>query len=83
MRTYMHTCIQTCIHTYIHSCIHAYIHTNMHTYIHTHILSAFRGKSVLELGAGCGYVGIAAARMGAVVTVTGRNEEKGVSIILS
>jgi protein-L-isoaspartate O-methyltransferase len=33
---------------------------------------AFRGKSVLELGAGCGYVGIVAARMGGVVTVTDR-----------
>jgi 2-polyprenyl-3-methyl-5-hydroxy-6-metoxy-1,4-benzoquinol methylase len=32
----------------------------------------FRGKSVLELGAGCGYVGIVAARMGAIVTVTDR-----------
>ena len=34
--------------------------------------TAFRGKSVLELGAGCGYVGIAAAKMGAVVTVSDR-----------
>ena len=33
---------------------------------------AFRGQSVLELGAGCGYVGIVAARMGGVVTVTDR-----------
>eukprot|EP00277_Geminigera_cryophila_P033424 CAMPEP_0173131086 /NCGR_PEP_ID=MMETSP1102-20130122/60429_1 /TAXON_ID=49646 /ORGANISM="Geminigera sp., Strain Caron Lab Isolate" /LENGTH=486 /DNA_ID=CAMNT_0014042331 /DNA_START=312 /DNA_END=1772 /DNA_ORIENTATION=- len=33
---------------------------------------SFCGKSVLELGAGCGYVGIVAARMGAVVTVTDR-----------
>ena len=36
--------------------------------------AAFRGRSVLELGAGCGYVGIAAAKMGAIVTVTDRSD---------
>lgn len=34
--------------------------------------NSFRGKSVLELGAGCGYIGIVAAKMGGVVTVTDR-----------